>query len=192
MTTRVWTSTSLKAWALGVHATSVRALAMGVCELGRLTRHRRVGAAAASPGRPRRCQGCTLGAQLPAAVCVRLLGLVGLGAWGLDLGSGHCGLSLVSRGRRHRRVGAAALGNSVFRVVCICMGVGSRHAIMSSCFGLGRLCPFGPFGLPVLWVRSLGSRVSSWSCWQVLYLVLRVRARGPNSVHFLIRCTTHS
>ena len=40
--------------------------------------------------------------------------------------------------------------------------------------------------------RSLGSRVSLWSCWQVLYLVLRVRARGPNSVHSSIRCTTHS
>ena len=118
----------------------------------------------------------------------------GLGAWGLDLWSGHCGLSLVSRGRRHVRVGAAALGNLVFRVTCICMGVGPRftHVVMSLCVrGLGRLVLVRPAGLPgpvgfVLWAP--GSSV--WSCLQVLYLVLRVLVRGPNSVHSSIRCTS--
>ena len=99
----------------------------------------------------------------------------GRGAWGLDLGSGHRGLSLVSRGCRHVCVGASALGNSVFRVVCMCMGVGLRHAFHY--FGLvgpprsGRRSP-GPVGSFSVLPGSL------WSCCQVLYLVLRVRARA--------------
>ena len=57
--------------------------------------------------------------------------------------------------------------------------------------GLGRLVLVRPAGLPgpvgfVLWAP--GSSV--WSCLQVLFLVLRVLARGPNSVHSSIRCTS--
>ena len=102
-------------------------------------------------------------------------GASGLGAWCLDLGSGHRGPSLVSRGRRHVRVGAAALGNLVFRVVCICMGVGPRHALFHSGFGLGRppppVRPFrspglvGSFsGLPGFFVVVLAGAVSCTSC----------------------------
>ena len=109
----------------------------------------------------------------------------------------------------HGRVGVAALGNSVFRVECICMGVGPRHALLTLCgfgsapwFGLPVPGRVGSFcGLPGLsvwvgfpFVRPAGSPgpvgfvlwapgSSACSCWQVLYLVLRVRARGPNSVH---------
>ena len=113
----------------------------------------------------------------------------------------------------HGRVGEAALGNSVFRVECICMGLGRVMRLLFTLVVLVGPLPVRSVGL-VLWVRSLGSRVlRSWSasacrpagfpgpvgfvlwapgsacpCWQVLYLVLRVRARGLihcllNSVH---------
>jgi hypothetical protein len=90
----------------------------------------------------------------------------------------------------HGRVGVAALGNSVFRVECICMGLGRvmRLCVRSTVFGLvgpprsGRRSP-GPVG------SFSGLPGSLWSCCQVLYLVLRVRARA---LICLIRCTTHS
>ncbi len=105
-------------------------------------------------------------------------------------------------GARKQRVGVAALGNSVFRVECICMGVGPRHALLTLCgfwsapwFGLpvpgrvGSFCglpglsvwvgsPFvRPVGLPgpvgfVLWAPGFPHICAAG------FLVLLVRARG--------------
>ena len=83
-------------------------------------------------------------------------GACGLGAWCLEFGPGHCGLSFVSRGRRYGRVGVAALGNSVFRVECICMGVGPRHALQLVWSGRPGVRSVGlrAFGF-VLWAPGL-------------------------------------
>ena len=114
-------------------------------------------------------------------------GASGLGAWGLDLGSGHCGLSLVSRGCRYVCVGASALGNFVFRVVCMCMGVWLRHA------------SFHSFGLVGPWVRPPVSRSCGFVLWAPGFFVVVLSgavsctscSRAGLNLS-LIRCTTHS
>ena len=98
---------------------------------GRPVRLRRcMGAAAACPGRLRRGQGCTIGAQLPAAGCVWPLGHSSWALWAWM--SGRVGPSLVSRGRRHMRVGAVALGN-LCSVACICSGASGFASCLSLC-----------------------------------------------------------
>ena len=120
-------------------------------------------------------------------------GAVELGSVGLDM-SGRVGPSLVSRGRRHVRVGAVALGNlcsvaciycwaSGFASFCVCHFAFARFG--SAFWSSGRSARSRGF-------RSLGSRVFRSVVLSGAVPVLRVRARGPNSVHSSIRCTTHS
>ena len=120
------------------------------------------------------------------------------GRWGIRVGlcglglSGRVGPSLVSRGRRHVRVGAVALGN-LCSVACICSWASGFASCMSLCvrsvrsafWSSGRSARSRGF-------RSLGSRVFRSVVLSGAVPVLRVRARGPNSVHSSIRCTTHS
>ena len=106
-------------------------------------------------------------------------GANGLGALGLDLWSGHVGPSLVSRGRRHVRVGAVALGNLVFRVVCICiwaLGLASFMFFLSRVFvrswsasarsagRFARSCGFRSLGSRVFRMFVLAGAVSCTSC----------------------------
>ena len=138
----------------------------------------------AGPGVHHRC--AATGGRVRVAA-----GAFELGSVGLDM-SGRVGPSLVSRGRRHVRVGAVALGN-LCSVACIC----------SWASGFASCCHFAfvRFG-SAFWssgrsarsrgFRSLGSRVFRSVVLSGAVLVLRVRARGPNSVHSSIWCTTHS
>ena len=121
-------------------------------------------AAAACPGRLRRCQGHALGVRRPAACSARLLGLTG---WALWLGPlvWVRGASLVSRGRRHvcaRFDSTRELGVPCYLYWHWALGLALHSCV--SChlwsFGFGLLLLGRPAGLPgPLGFRSLGSRV---------------------------------